>query len=326
MTLDDSIQGLRLRVLTEATRSGNVSATCRRFGISRTQFYRLRGRHEQYGPDGVHPKRRQARRGRPPELSVIDERRIVAEALAWPTRGPQWINDRLAREGLELAPTTIWRALHRHGLGTRRERLAVLEQRSATQLGLLTERTARQRRAGRHVAAARPGDLCCLDTFYVGNLKGVGKIWQLTACDAACSYAFARVVVGEITAAVVVAFLLEVVGPGYRAAGWVLRRVLTDNGKEFKGAFIAACAARHIRHTRTKPRHAWTNGFVERLQGTILHEHWRIAFRRHYFTSRPALQRSLDGFLRFYNTQRPHRGYRLLGRTPGELFVGAVAK
>ena len=46
--------------------------------------------------------------------------------------------------------------------------------------------------------------------------------------------------------------------------------------------------------TRTKPRHAWTNGFVERLQKTIMHEHWRIAFRRQYFTSRRGLQASLD--------------------------------
>jgi transposase InsO family protein len=202
--------------------------------------------------------------------------------------------------------------------------LAVLEKRSATQLGLLTERTRRARRAGRHVAAQQPGDLCCLDTFYVGKLKGVGKIWQLTACDAASSYGFARVIVGEVTAALLVAFLLEVVVPGYRAAGWRLRRVLTDNGKEFKGAFVGACAARRIRHTRTKPRHAWTNGFVERLQGTILHEHWRIAFRRQYFTSLAALRRSLDGFLRFYNTERSHRGYRLGGRTPRTVFAGAI--
>jgi Recombinase/Integrase core domain len=72
-----------------------------------------------------------------------------------------------------------------------------------------------------------------------------------------------------------------------------------------------ACQALRIRHTRTKPRHAWTNGFVERLQGTILHEHWRIEFRRQYFTSRATMQRTLDGFLKFYNEQRPHQGYRL---------------
>ena len=326
MTLDDSIQGSRLRVLQAATSSGNVSATCRRFGISRTQFYRLRARHEQYGPDGVHPKRHRARRGRPTQVSVTDERRVVAEALAWPTRGPQWISDRLRRDGRELPPTTIWRVLHRHQLGTRRERLAVLEQRSATQLGLLTDRTHRARRASRHVAAHQPGDLCCLDTFYVGKLKGVGKIWQLTACDAASSYAFAQVIVGEVTAELVVTFLLEVVVPGYRAAGWTLWRVLTDNGKESKGAFVAACAARRIRHTRTKPGHAWTNGFVERLQGTILHEHWRIAFRRQYFTSLAAVRRSLDGFLHFYNTERSHRGYRLGGRTPHTVFAGVITE
>ena len=112
--------------------------------------------------------------------------------------------------------------------------------------------------------------------------------------------------------------------PLYRRAGWRLRRVLTDGGPEFKGAFDEACRALGLRHTRTKPRHAWTNGFVERLQGTILQEHWRVAFRRRYFTSRTALQRSLEAFMQSYNHERPHQGYRLRGRTPAALFWGAA--
>ena len=323
MTLDDSIQGFRLRVVREAQRSGNVSATCRRYDVSRTVFYRWRARLARYGPDGLHPTRRTARPGRAPQLSVADERRVIAEALAWPTRGPQWVSDRLALQGLVVAPVTAWRVLRRVGLNHRLARLAVLEDQSATR-GLLTERTARRRR-GRHVAAAQPGDLCSLDSFYIGKLKGVGKVWQLTACDCASSFGWARIVVGEVTAARMAAFLTDVVRPGYRAAGWRLKRVLTDNGKEFKASFVTTCADRQVRHTRTKPRHAWTNGFVERLQGTMLHEHWRVEFRRHYFRSARALQRSLDRFLVFYNTQRPHRGYRLQGRTPATVFHGAVA-
>jgi transposase InsO family protein len=323
MTLNDSIQAFRLRVLQEATRSGHVTATCQRYGMSRTVFYRLRQRFERYGPAGLHPTRRRAQRGRPLVLSVLEQRRVTAEALAWPTRGPQWVSDRLAREGLVVAPVTVWRVLRRAGLQHRLARLAVLEEHSAA-TGLLTERTAR-RRMGRHVAAAQPGDLCGLDSFYIGKLKGIGKVWQLTACDCASSYGWARIVGGEVTAAMMAAFLTEVVVPGYRAAGWTLRRGLTDNGKEFKVRFDLACAAHRVQHTRTKPRHAWTNGFVERLQGTILHEHWRVEFRRHYFTSIRTLQRSLDRFLVFYNTQRPHRGYRLRGKTPATVFHGAVA-
>jgi transposase InsO family protein len=326
MTLEDSIHASRVRVLREAERSGNVSATCRHHGVSRTVFYRLRRRFEQYGADGVHPKRRRAAVGRPSALSVQTERRVIAFALAWPTSGPQWLSDQLAREGLSIAPVTVWRLLRRHQLGTRRARLAVLEQFSAATQGILTERTAhRDRRRSRHVAAAAPGDLLSLDTFYVGKLKGVGKVWQITGCDAACSYAWARLVVGEVTSAAVLTFLRDDVRPTYRRAQWRLQRVLTDNGKEFKGAFAAGCERMGVRITRTKPRHAWTNGFVERLQGTILHEHWRIAFRRQYFTGRVALQRSLDTFLEFYNHQRTHRGYRLNGRTPATVFWGAIA-
>jgi transposase InsO family protein len=110
-----------------------------------------------------------------------------------------------------------------------------------------------------------------------------------------------------------------------RRAGWTLQRVLTDRGNEFKAAFAATCAALRIRQTRIQTRHAWTNGFVERFQQTTLSEHWRLVFRRHYFTSRTTLNRSLRGFLHFYNFERPHHGYRVRGRTPATLFHGAVA-
>ncbi len=105
-------------------------------------------------------------------------------------------------------------------------------------------------------------------------------------------------------------------------AGWKLRRVLTDGGSEFKGDFDNTCKELNVRHTRTKPRHAWTNGFVERLQGMILHEHWRIVFRRRYF--RQHQQASLVSFLGFYNFHRPHQGYRTKGQSPSEIFWGAV--
>ncbi len=164
----------------------------------------------------------------------------------------------------------------------------------------------------------------CLDTFYIGKLKGVGKVWQITACDAACSYGVAWLL-PALSAEAAARFLQQILMPLYRRAGWGLQRVLTDGGPEFKGAFEETCRALGIRHTRARPRHAWTNGFVERLQGTILHEHWRIQFRRQYFMSRAAMQRTLDAFLRFYNEQRPHQGYRLRGQTPAQLFWGVAA-
>ena len=108
--------------------------------------------------------------------------------------------------------------------------------------------------------------------------KGVGKLWQFAPCDAASSYALAKVVPAN-NATEAAAFLRQVVVPEVEKAGWKLQCVLTDGGSEFKGAFDQACRELNVQHTRTRPRHAWTNGFVERLQGTILHEHWRIAFR-----------------------------------------------
>jgi len=309
MTLEDKVHAFRLRALQRADELGNVSAACREAEISRTLYYRWRKRFTDYGIDGLHPRRTALRPGRPVQLDTTKERRIVAMALTWPTWGPQRVSDQLALEGVTVSATTVWRALHRLGSGTRAQRLLVLEVHSAKTAGLLTDRTRRNlaRRKTRHVQAEKPGELVCIDTFYIGNLKGVGKLWQLTACDAAsCSYAMARVVSAN-NATEAATFLRDAVAPELEKAGWKLWRVLTDGGSEFNRAFDEMCQELNVRHTRTKPRHAWTNGFVERLQGTILHEHWRIAFRRRYFRRRFQLQLSLDAFLQFYNFERDMR-------------------
>jgi transposase InsO family protein len=329
MTLEEKVHGLRLHVIQRAAALGNVSRACREAGISRALFYRWRKRLDRYGLDGVHPRRHRARPGRPVQLAPETERLVLSVAVSAATWGACRIAAYLwHRWHLRVAPSTVQRALCRAVLATRRQRLTVLEHRALQTAGLLTERTRRalwraQHGQTRHVSARDPGDLVCLDTFYIGQLKGVGKVWQITACDAACSYGVAWLIPAH-TAEAAADFLRRILVPLYRRAGWRLQRVLTDGGPEFKGAFDEACRALGIRHTRTKPRHAWTNGFVERLQGTILQEHWRVAFRRRYFTSRAALQRSLDAFMRFYNHERPHQGYRLRGRTPAALFWGAV--
>ncbi len=306
-----------------------MSAACEELGVSRSLYYQLRQRFVRYGPDGLHPKRRRGRPGRPPQLDATVERQVIALALSWPSFGPQQLSDQLAMRGIRVARSTVYRALRRQGLGTRKDRFGILERHSAERAGLLTERTrraiqkARPTASRRHVEAKEVGELVCLDCFYIGKLKGVGKVWQITACDAASSFALAQVFVGAPRARVIAEFLRKQVVPFFRKAGHPLQRVLTDRGSEFKGAFDEACRTLGIRHTRTKPRHAFTNGFVERLQQTILHEHWRIEFRRRYFTQLRQLEASLQSYLRFYNHDRTHHGYRTRGRTPASIVIGA---
>ena len=240
MTLDESVHGMRLRVIERAQVLGNVSAVCRELGISRTLFYRWRHRLERYGVEGVHPRRQRAGAGRPVATPPEVERLVLGIAISAATWGCRRLAAYLARTWqIRLAPSTVQRLLRRVGLATRRARLTVLEQQAARTAGLLTDRTreklwrARHGRT-RHVEATEPGQLVCLDTFYIGNLKGVGKVWQITACDAATSYGLAGLLPAH-DAAAAATFLREVVVPHFQRAGWPVRRVLTDGGPEFKG-------------------------------------------------------------------------------------------
>lgn len=328
MTLEEKVHLQRLRLFRRAEELGNVSQACREAGVARSLYYQLRDRFMKYGSDGLHPKHRRGRAGRPPALDAQIERRVLAEALAQPAWGPQRISDQLALRGIHVAPSTVYRALRRYRLGTRRQRFGLLERHSAAKAGLLTERTKRMLQKARptpsraHIEAKEPGELVGFDCFYIGRLKGVGKVWQVTACDTASSFTWAKIFLGDPRALVTAEFLREV-HVDLERASWPLRRVLTDGGSEFKGEFDRACRNLGIRHTRTKPRHPFTNGFVERVQGTILHEHWRVEFRRRYFTRVQQIERSLQSYLQLYNYDRPHRGYRTRGRTPASIVWGA---
>jgi transposase len=220
MTLDEKVHGLRLHVIQRAAQLGNVSRACREAGISRTLFYRWRQRLERYGQDGVHPRRHRARPGRPVQLAPETERLLLSVAVSAATWGASRIAAYLRhRWQLRVAPSTVQRALRRAGLATRRQRLTVLEHRALQTAGLLTERTRRtlwqaQHGQPQHVAAREPGELVCLDTFYIGQLKGVGKVWQITACDAACSYGVAWLLPAH-TAEAAAHFLRRVVVKGH---------------------------------------------------------------------------------------------------------------
>src|SRR5437899_7742691 len=283
MTLEDSVRRHRLAILQRAALLGSVSQACREAGISRTLFYRWRRRYLRYGAEGLRPRPTRPTRW-PRQAIPALEHAVLAYALLWPTQGPARLALQLRQPlwgGWRISASGGYAIFRRQGLQTRWERLTRLEAHAATD-GLLTERT-RRRLVRPHVEAQRPGDLVCLDAFYIGKLKGVGKVWQLTACDAACSYGIATLV-PRVTQVTVATFLRGHVVPRYQRAGHPVRAVLTDGGPEFYGRFLLACRELGIEHRRTKPRHAWTNGLVERLQGTILSELWRVDFPPTYHT------------------------------------------
>jgi len=174
-------------------------------------------------------------------------------ALIWPIWGP-CMSDQLEERGATVSATAVWRAPHHVGLGARAERLLVLEVRSARSAAPLTDRIRQSlvRRKARHVQAETPGELVCIDTFYFGNLKNLGEVWQLTACDAVSSYAMGKVLSAD-NAAEAVAFLRDAVVPEVENAPQQLWLALTDGSSELKGDLDQICRQLGVRHMRTKP-------------------------------------------------------------------------
>ncbi|QFT29537.1 Integrase core domain protein [Labrenzia sp. THAF82] len=150
-----------------------------------------------------------------------------------------------------------------------------------------------------------PGELLSADTFFVGNLKGIGKVYLHAVVDTYGSYAFGFLHVSKRPEAAV-AVLHNDVLPFYQRLDLPVKAVLTDNGREFCGTethpYELYLDLNGIEHRRTKVKTPKTNGFVERFNGTVLDEFFRIKMRETFYESVEALQSDLDKWLTHYTT------------------------
>jgi transposase InsO family protein len=319
VTSDEIIYQRRLRTLAAARELGNVSEACRRNGVSRTTFYEWLAVVAAYGLEALMPKAR-----RRPQLPNATPTHVVAElltlAIIEPTLGCRQYADRLGDRGFVVSKTTVHKLLSSHALSRRAQRVAKAAEITAATQGLLTKYEADRMRGFCHYAA-RPGDLVALDGFYIGNLKGVGPLWQLTAVDTATRLAMVWVIAGAPNAILSAQFLTKVV-TWMRRHGHQVRCVLTDNGPEWIAAgFAHALAAREIRHVRTPPRSPNFNAVCERFHGTMLQEGWRPAFHRRAFTTIGQVRAEADAWLNDYNHRRRNHGDFMHGRTPMEVLA-----
>lgn len=325
MTRDEIIYHRRVRVLEHAAETGNVSLTCRTFGVSRTRFYEWQALAERYGVEALMPKDR--RRPQLPNATpthVVHE--LLALAVAEPTLGCRQLADRLADRGFTVSKTTAQKLLVNHGLGRRSQRVARAAALTALVSGLVTEPVAEEMLFGFCHWAARPGDLVAVDSFYIGHLKGVGKVYQLTAIDTATRWAFIQIVLGPVTGELTARFITQV-QRRLRRLGWPLVAVLSDNGPEYAAVrFKSQLATLGIGHHRIPPRSPNHNAVCERFQGTALQECWRPAFHRRRFSTIRQLQGEADAWLHGYHHRRRNHSDFMRGRTPRQVLAEHTPK
>jgi len=323
----------KLSLLQLAEELGNVAKACKIMGYHRDTFYEVKRAFQIGGVAGLVEKKRGPRQPHPNRVPEEVEKKILDYSLRWATHGPQRVANQLRLEGTNVSAGGVRGVWLRHDLETRHKRLMRLERESRQNTFVLTpeqvallERHSTEFRL-RHVESSRPGELLNQDTFYWGTIKGVGKVYVQVVVDVFCSLAFANVYTSKmpITAA---DLLHDKVLPFYEALGVPVGAILTDNGREFCGLreqhpYELLLAMEGIKHRTTKVRSPRTNGFVERMNRTLLDECFRIGGRTKWYATPEELQVDLDAFLVFYNFKRSHQGYRLRGRTPAEaLFEG----
>jgi transposase InsO family protein/transposase-like protein len=331
MTTNEKVARRKRSLLELASELGNVSKACRVMGYSRQQFYEIRRNFQTFGADGLLDRLAGARTPHPNRVSAEIETAILDHALAHPCHGPLRVAQELMLRGLQVSSGGVRGVWQRHGLLTKHERLLRLEQATAErslelsdeQIRLL-ERFSPEFRE-RHIEAPHTGALVAVDTFFIGVLKGVGKVYLQTAIDCHSRYAWARLYPNKLPVTAVQLLDNDVL-PTFEAHGARIEAVLSDNGREFCGRpdrhpYELFLQLEDIAHKTTRVRRPQSNGIVERLHRTLLDEHFRIEGRRTWFETIAEMQVVLDVYLDGYNHRRPHQGRGMHGRTPAQAFT-----
>lgn len=315
----------KLALLQLAKELGSVSRACEMMGYSRDSYYRFKRQYDSAGEQGLRnlSRKKPALKNRvAPEV----EAQVIEIALDYPNYGQARAAEVLSARGCEVSASGVRAIWVRHHLQTKRNRLLALQSQLEQQSDL--DDGSRKKMEGLYqikqdqsgVECRFPGDVGVQDTYKLGEVGGLGAIYQHTFVDAYSQYAHA-VVSFSNDAQAAADFLKDVVQPWYQQQQLPLATILTDKGAEFFGSrssayqqVIGDIGVNHV-HMRAYNGPV-VNGLGARFHTLISDQLYDLLFKKQRFESLPQLQAEVDRWLADYNANHSVSGRYTLGKTP----------
>lgn len=307
-------------IIRDAISIGNVSETCKKFGISRTLFYQWYNRYKALGVEGLQPQKRVVNNKR--QVSCEVEYYILEHVINCPEDGPRRIYYELKTQGFSVGESGIYNVLKRYQLNSKNNRLKYAKEHNTV------SKSGKKKEFIININSMRnksPGYAVFQITNFLGDVRNIGKIYAIISFDLFSHYIIGSVCVGKNTENLISHMKMKVI-PTFQSYGVSIARLITDssmqytsnwhNGKHKYAEFLNKYKISQLffsTHTKNV-----INVMNEHLL-PIRNDFFQKFLSIRYYKTAQEIDSDFQEYLIQYNNQEKRKIGKLKGKTPANI-------
>ncbi|MBV1820691.1 helix-turn-helix domain-containing protein [Bacteroidales bacterium MSK.15.36] len=321
----DENMNIRYLIIIYSIRYGNVSETCRLFGISRTTYYKWYERYKKFGIEGLKDAEKK-KPNMPNKISKEIEKIILDLVIERPKDGPRRLSYDLNDMGIDISETGVYNVLKRNGLNRTKDRIKFARENEY----LYSHKTRKNKLPNyKEVEKYYPGYVLQLGTSYIGKVDNIGKVYMVSIVDCYSNFAVAKVYNDKSFASVKDLIDTKLI-PIMKNFHIDVENIITNGSREYttnweggKHKFKTLLNEYNIKHHIIPASESTGPKYLQYLNDILYEDFYKEVLIRNRYPSLEKLQGDLQLYMAYYNLDRKIGKGRNIGKTPIES-VGKV--